>query len=55
LAEALARLVDNGYERQRMGKASRKIAEREFTWEQIAAGYVDVYRRVLEDEGEQES
>lgn len=46
LAEALARLIDNGYERRRMGKASRKIAEQEFTWEQIAAGYVEVYRRV---------
>jgi glycosyltransferase involved in cell wall biosynthesis len=55
LAEALARLIDNGYERRRMGKASRKIAEQEFTWEQIAAGYVGVYRRVLEGRGERRS
>jgi glycosyltransferase involved in cell wall biosynthesis len=48
LADALARLIENRYERRRMGKESRKFAEREFTWEQIAQGYVEVYRRVLE-------
>lgn len=49
LAEALARLIDNGYERRRMGRESRKLAEREFAWEYIAEQYVEVYRKVLGD------
>jgi glycosyltransferase involved in cell wall biosynthesis len=48
LAEALARLIDNGYERRRMGRQSRKLAEREFAWEYIAEQYVRVYERVME-------
>jgi glycosyltransferase involved in cell wall biosynthesis len=47
LAEALARLVDNGYERRRMGRESRKLAEREFAWEFIAEQYTKVYEQVL--------
>jgi glycosyltransferase involved in cell wall biosynthesis len=47
LAEALARLVDNGYERRRMGRESRKLAEREFAWEYIAEQYTRVYEQVL--------
>jgi glycosyltransferase involved in cell wall biosynthesis len=46
LAQALARLVDNGYERRRMGRQSRKLAEREFAWEYIAEQYVKVYEEV---------
>ncbi|MEM7028182.1 MAG: glycosyltransferase family 4 protein [Chloroflexota bacterium] len=47
LADRLARLISNSHERQRMGKESRKIAEREFSWEHISAQYVDVYNRIL--------
>jgi glycosyltransferase involved in cell wall biosynthesis len=48
LAEALARLIDNGFERRRMGRESRKLAEREFAWEYIAQQYVKVYEQVIE-------
>jgi glycosyltransferase involved in cell wall biosynthesis len=47
LARALARLVDNGYERRRMGRQSRTLAEREFAWEYIAEQYVTVYEQVM--------
>jgi glycosyltransferase involved in cell wall biosynthesis len=47
LAEALARLIGNGYERRRMGRQSRKLVEREFAWEYIAAQYVEVYKQVV--------
>ena len=46
LAERLADLVNNPYERQRMGKESRKIAEREFAWEHITEQYVEIYERI---------
>jgi glycosyltransferase involved in cell wall biosynthesis len=46
LAQALARLVDNGYERRRMGRQSRRLAESEFAWEYIAEQYVGVYEQV---------
>jgi len=49
LAEALALLIENGYERRRMGRQSRKLAEREFAWEYIAAQYVEIYRKILEE------
>jgi len=48
LADALALLIDNGYERRRMGRQSRLLAERQFAWDYIAAQYVEVYRQVLE-------
>jgi glycosyltransferase involved in cell wall biosynthesis len=48
LAKALAHLIDNGYERHRMGRESRKLAEREFAWQYIAEQYVEVYGNVLE-------
>jgi len=51
LADALALLIDNGYERRRMGRQSRLIAERQFAWEYIAAQYVEVYRQILERYG----
>ncbi|OQY30572.1 MAG: hypothetical protein B6243_10150 [Anaerolineaceae bacterium 4572_5.2] len=47
LANRLQRLINNPYERARMGKESRKIAERQFSWDVIAAQYVEVYERVL--------
>jgi len=46
LSERLGQLVDNHYERHRLGKESRKIAEREFAWEYIAEQYVHVYERI---------
>ncbi len=46
MAERLADLIDNSYERQRMGKESRKIAEQEFAWEYIAEHYVQIYQRI---------
>ncbi len=47
LAQALARLMGDGYERRRMGRESRKLAEREFAWEYIAEQYVRVYEQVM--------
>jgi glycosyltransferase involved in cell wall biosynthesis len=47
LADRLARLINNAYERYRMGQESRKAAERQFSWEYITAQYVDIYERVL--------
>jgi glycosyltransferase involved in cell wall biosynthesis len=47
LSEALALLIDNGYERRRMGRQSRKLVEQQFAWDQIAAQYVQVYGQVL--------
>jgi len=47
LADRLVSLIDNPYERRRMGKESRRIAEQEFDWEYIAAQYVEIYKRIL--------
>lgn len=44
--ERLSQLIDNPYERQRLGKESRKIAEQEFAWEYIAEQYVGIYQRI---------
>lgn len=49
LADRLVALINNPYERQRMGKESRKIAEREFAWDYIAEQYVGIYRRICGD------
>jgi glycosyltransferase involved in cell wall biosynthesis len=46
LAERLADLIDNPYERQRMGKESRKIAEQEFAWDYITEQYVEIYNQI---------
>jgi glycosyltransferase involved in cell wall biosynthesis len=46
LADRVADLIENPYERRRMGKESRKIAEQEFTWEYIAEQYVEIYKRL---------
>ncbi len=46
LADRLADLVENPYERQRMGKESRKVAEQEFAWEYISEQYIEIYRRI---------
>jgi len=31
-----------------MGRESRKIAERQFSWDHITAQYVEIYERVLQ-------
>lgn len=49
LADRLARLINNRFERQRMSKESRKVAEREFAWDHIAAQYVEIYKRILDE------
>ena len=46
LANRIAMLLNNPHERQRMGKESRKIAEREFAWEFIAGQYLGIYQRI---------
>jgi glycosyltransferase involved in cell wall biosynthesis len=46
LADRLADLIDNPYERRRMGKESRRIAEQEFAWEYITEQYVEIYERI---------
>lgn len=46
MADRLADLIDNPYERLRMGKESRKIAEQQFAWEYIAEQYVQIYERI---------
>jgi len=52
LAKCIVALVDNEYERRRMGKESRKIAERAFAWERIAESYLNIYKAVLEKTGD---
>jgi glycosyltransferase involved in cell wall biosynthesis len=47
LAEALALMIDNSYERRRMGRQSRKLAECEFAWEYIAEQYIKVYEQLI--------
>lgn len=47
LTDRLADLIDNPYERRRMGKESRKIAEQEFAWDYIAEQYVEIYKRIM--------
>jgi glycosyltransferase involved in cell wall biosynthesis len=48
MAEAVLQLIDNEFERRRMGRQSRKIVERTFAWDQIASEYLATYRDVLE-------
>jgi len=49
LADRLAVLINNPYERRRMSKESRKIAEQEFAWEYIAEQYERIYTRILNE------
>jgi len=46
LADRLVDLIDNPYERLRMGKESRKVAEQEFAWEYITEQYVEIYQKI---------
>lgn len=48
LVERIKYLVDNDEERERMGKNSRKLAEREFDWSKITEKYLTVYEEVAE-------
>jgi glycosyltransferase involved in cell wall biosynthesis len=48
MAEAVLQLIDNEFERRRMGRQSRTIVERTFAWDRIAKEYVNTYNRVLE-------
>jgi glycosyltransferase involved in cell wall biosynthesis len=52
LANRLADLIDNPYQRRRMGKESRKIAEEEFAWDFIAEQYVAIYKRISVEKAE---
>ena len=51
LTQRLAELIENPYERQRMGFESRKIAEVEFDWRGIAQQYVKIYERISNVDG----
>jgi len=46
MAEAILQLLDNKFERRRMGRESRRIVEQTFAWERIAEEYAGVYTRV---------
>jgi glycosyltransferase involved in cell wall biosynthesis len=48
LAEALARLAEDGALRQRLGTAGRALVESHFTAEAIGAATVALYRRLLD-------
>jgi glycosyltransferase involved in cell wall biosynthesis len=48
LAAALAELLDDEGRRREMGAQSRRLVERDFSWDAVAARTVDVYRRAIE-------
>lgn len=54
LAERMFALINNPYERRRMSKESRKIAEQEFAWEYIAEQYQKIYQRILDKQARRE-
>ena len=47
MAEAILYLLEDGMERRRMGRVSRRIVEQTFAWDQIAAAYVGIYERIV--------
>lgn len=48
LADALQWLIENPVERVAMGKAGRKLAEKEFAIEKIVQGHLEIYQELLE-------
>lgn len=46
LADAIQNLIDNPISRREMGQAGRKLAEREFAIESIAAQHLKIYRKL---------
>ena len=48
LVEKISYLIDNEEERMRMGKNSRRLAEKEFSWEKIVEKYLNVYEQVAQ-------
>jgi len=46
LAEKIKYLIDDKEERERMGKNSRKLAEKKFDWEKITEEYLRVYEEI---------
>lgn len=48
LAEKIKYLLDNGEERKRTGRNSRKLAGEEFEWGRIAERYLKVYKEIAE-------
>lgn len=52
MADRLAVLINNPYERKRMSKESRRIAEQEFAWEYITEAYLGIYERILKRTGD---
>jgi glycosyltransferase involved in cell wall biosynthesis len=47
LADALQFLIENPAVRKKMGQAGRKLAEREYSVEIIAAAHMEIYRQLL--------
>ena len=50
LADALQWLIEHPVERVAMGKAGRKLAEKEFAIEEIVQGHLEIYQELLEQE-----
>jgi len=53
LADAIERLVDDVSLRQKMGRAGRKLAEREFSIDKVVSAHLDIYRELERAIGEQ--
>lgn len=51
LADAIQHLVENPALRQKMGRAGRALAEREFSIEKVIAAHLEIYRQVTRREG----
>lgn len=47
LANALQRLIENPKERIAMGKAGRKLAEKEFSIEKIVLSHIEIYKKLI--------
>ena len=47
LADKIRYLVENDEIRKEMGENSRKLVEKEFSWEKIAEKYVKVYKKLI--------